>query len=145
MPPKHRRGPNASTNVRNEHFVDTSALIAFLDRSDSHHALFTRLFANPPALRTSSLVIVEAHGWFLRRYHRERALQFLAFVDTLPMQISSFDDAELKKATQYLKKFADQNLTIADAHGLALMVERRIMNCWSTDRHLALTGATLPI
>ena len=30
--------------------VDTSALIAFADRSDSHHPLFRRLFADPPAL-----------------------------------------------------------------------------------------------
>ena len=50
---------------RTEAYVDTSAFIAFLDRSDSHHALFRRLFADPPALVTSSLVVAEGHGWFL--------------------------------------------------------------------------------
>ena len=29
-------------------YVDTSALIAFADRSDSHHTLFRRLFSDPP-------------------------------------------------------------------------------------------------
>jgi predicted nucleic acid-binding protein len=40
-----------------EPYVDTSALIAFLDRSDSYHPLFRRLFASPPPLVTSALVI----------------------------------------------------------------------------------------
>ena len=58
---------------RTECYVDTSAFVAFLDRSDSFHALFRRL------LTTSSLVIAEGHGWFLRRYDQRRAIQFLAF------------------------------------------------------------------
>jgi hypothetical protein len=52
--------------------------VAFLDRSDSVHVLFVRLFAEPPALITSPLVISAGHGWFLRRHDRGRALQFLA-------------------------------------------------------------------
>jgi len=49
-------------------YVDTSAFIAFLDRSDSFHALFRRLFSAPPPLATSSLVVAPGPGWFLRRY-----------------------------------------------------------------------------
>jgi predicted nucleic acid-binding protein len=48
-----------------EAYVDTSALISFADRSDTYHALFRRLFADPPALITTALVIAEGHGWFL--------------------------------------------------------------------------------
>ena len=65
-----------------EGYVDTSALIAFLDRSDSHHLTFRALFADPPALLTTTLVIAEGHAWFLRRYDRTRALQFLALIET---------------------------------------------------------------
>ena len=65
-------------------YVDTSAFIAFMDRSDSFHALFRRLFSAPPPLATSSLVVAEGHGWFLRRYDRRRAIQFLAFIDVQP-------------------------------------------------------------
>lgn len=65
-------------------YIDTSAFIAFLDRSDSFHPLFRRLFAKPPALVTSALVIAEGHGWFLRRYGQRRAMQFLAFIGALP-------------------------------------------------------------
>jgi predicted nucleic acid-binding protein len=131
---------------KTECYVDTSAFIAFLDRSDSFHALFRRLFSAPPPLFTSSLVVVEGHGWFLRRYDRNRAIQFLAFMDALPgLTIRGFDTSELAKTGRIVKKLADQNLTLTDAHGLAIMRELRIGCCWSTDRHLGLDGVRLVI
>jgi predicted nucleic acid-binding protein len=129
-----------------ECYVDTSALIAFLDRSDSYHTLFRRLFSEPPPLVTSSLVVAEGHGWFLRRYDQRRAIQFLAFVDALPdLSIRGFDTSEMAKTSRVVKKFSDQRLTLADAHGLAIMREMRIGCCWSTDRHLGLHGVSLVI
>ena len=129
---------------RTECYVDTAAFIAFLDRSDSYHSLFRRLFSDPPPLATSSLVLAEGHGWFLRRYDQRRALEFLNFVETLPaLAIDAFDADAVKHSSRLLKKFDDQALTLADAHGLAVMADRRIASCWSTDRHMALTGATL--
>jgi predicted nucleic acid-binding protein len=129
---------------RTESYVDTSALIAFLDRSDSYHPLFKRLFSDPPPLVTSALVIAEAHGWFLRRYDQRRAIQLLNFIHELPsLNIVAFDDLGLAKAGLLVRKFSDQSLTLADAHGLAIMTAHRIKHCWSTDRHLGLTGAFL--
>jgi predicted nucleic acid-binding protein len=131
---------------KTECYVDTSALIAFLDRSDSYHALFRRLFSDPPPLVTSSLVIVEGHGWFLRRYDQRRAIQFLAFVAALPaLRTRGFDSSELAKTGQLVKKFFDQKLTLADAHGLAIMKEMQIRCCWSTDRRLGLQGVPLVV
>jgi predicted nucleic acid-binding protein len=132
------------TNQAGEVYVDTSALIAFLDRSDSHHPLFKRLFSVPPPLATSALVIAEGHGWFLRRYDQHRAIQFLSFLEELPaLLVQPFDVDELAGAGRLLRKFADQSLTLADAHGLLIMNEHRIPVCWSTDRHLGLTGVKL--
>jgi predicted nucleic acid-binding protein len=131
---------------RTECYVDTSAFIAFLDRSDSFHALFRRLFSAPPPLATSSLVVAEGHGWFLRRYDQHRAIQFIAFIDALTgLTIRGFDASELTKAGRIMKKFSCQNLTLADAHGLTIMRELRIGCCWSTDRHLGLDGVPLVI
>jgi predicted nucleic acid-binding protein len=131
---------------RHEAYVDTSALIAFLDRSDSFHPVFRRLFADPPPLVTSALVITEGHGWFLRRYDRYRAVQFLAFADAVTaLEVLPFDAAELSKSRRLLTTFEDQNLTLVDAHGLALMKDRHTSICWSTDRHLGLTGVRLAI
>jgi predicted nucleic acid-binding protein len=134
------------TEARLQAYLDTSSFIAFLDRSDSYHPVFLRLFASPPALVTSALVIAEGHGWFLRRYDSRRAAQFLAFLDALPsLTIQPFDAKELRKSRLMLGKFADQNLTLADAHGLVVMTDHRSSICWSTDRHLRLTGVELAI
>src|ERR1035438_2752254 len=100
---------------------------------DSYHSLFKRLFSDPRPLVTSALVIAEGHGWFLRRYDQIRAVQFLNFIDALtPLAIQSFDSRELIKAARIVKKFRDQSLTLADAHGLVLMTERRITDRKST-------------
>ena len=131
---------------KTECYVDTSALIAFLDRSDSYHAVFRKLFSAPPSLVTSALVVAEGHGWFLRRYDQNRALQFLAFIDVLkPLTIQPFDASDLGKASRVVKRFSDQKLTLADAHGLVIMSERRPASCWSTDRHLGLSGVPLAV
>ena len=124
-------------------YVDTSALIAFLDRSDSYHPLFVQLFSNPSPLLTTSLVIAEGHGWFLKRYDSFRALQFLSFIETL--DILKIENPNLKEGAKILRKFSDQRLTLTDACGLALMKSYAIKTCWSTDRHLSLTGVPIII
>lgn len=132
--------------MRTEAYVDTSALIAFADRTDTHHAAFRTLFADPPALVTTPLVIAEGHGWFLRRFDRTIALRFLALIDDLaPLEVVTVGPAEQAGAAELLRRFADQDLTLADAVGLHVMRARRVGSCWSTDRHLGLTGVPLAV
>jgi predicted nucleic acid-binding protein len=127
-------------------YVDTSALIAFADRSDSYHGLFRRLFSDPPALVTTALVVAEGHGWFLKRYDRTRALQFIAMIEDLaPLHLVGVGSAEQAGAIQLLRKFSDQDLSLTDAVGLHVMKAHRITECWTTDRHLGLTGVSLVV
>lgn len=133
--------------ARTDAYVDTSAFIAFVDASDTFHALFRRLFADPPAVVvTTSLVVAEGHGWFLRRFDRVRALQFLAMIDDMPfLDVRAVGARELEGAAAMLRRFAHQDLTLADAVGLHLLHDAAIASCWSTDRHLGLTGVPLAI
>ena len=125
-------------------YVDTSALIAFADRSDSHHTLFRRLFADPPELLTTTLVIAEGHGWFLRRYDRARALQFLAMIEAMtPLHVVAVGAEEQAAGVGLLRRFSDQDLTMADAVGLHVSTAHCVRAIWSTDRHLGLTGVPL--
>ena len=126
-------------------YVDTSAFIAFADRSDTYHPLFRRLFGEPPDLVTTTLVVAEGHGWFLKRYDRTLALQFLAMVESIPVELAPTGPSEQTGATRLLREFSDQDLTLTDAGGLFLMQKRRIQICWSTDFHLGLTGVPLVI
>jgi predicted nucleic acid-binding protein len=131
---------------KTEVYVDTSALIAFGDRSDTHHELFRRLFAQPPPLLTTALVVTEGHGWFLKRYDRTRALQFAAMIEEMPfLEVMAIAARELRAGTEILRRFTDQDLTLVDAVGLHVMAERRAATCWSTDFHLGLTGVPLVI
>jgi predicted nucleic acid-binding protein len=129
-----------------EAYVDTSALIAFVDRSDTYHPLFRRLFAEPPSLATTPLVIAEGHGWFLKRYDRTRALQFMALVEAMePLQILPAGEDEQAGGLSMLRRYRDQDLSLTDAVGLHLMKKLKVARCWSTDFHLGLAGARLAI
>ena len=131
---------------KTEAYVDTSALISLADRSDTHHALFRRLFADPPRLLTTTLVVAEGHGWFLKRYDSTRGLQFLAMVEAMtPLKILPVGPREQHGGTNIVRRFADQRLTLTDAVGLFLMQDRGVSTCWSTDFHLGLTGVPLVI
>ncbi len=132
--------------MRARSYVDTSAFIAFLDRSDSYHRVFARLFSDPPELITSPLVIAEGHAWFLKRYDSYRAIQFLNFIEELTvLSIIPLGNEELSSGVQLLRKFTDQELTLADALGLYVMEQQKIETCWSTDRHLSVTGVPLVV
>ena len=132
--------------ARIEAYVDTSALIAFADGSDTHHALFLRLFGEPPPLITTTLVVAEGHGWFLRRFDSSRALLFLAMIEAMgPLEVVGVGTREQKAGTGLLRRFSDQSLTMTDAVGLHVMSSRDIRSCWSTDFHLGLTGVPLII
>ena len=132
--------------TKTEAYVDTSALIAFADGSDTFHALFRRLFSDPPDLITTTLVIAEGHGWFLRRFDSSRALQFLAMVESMrPLRVLGVSAREQDAGAEMLRKYSDQALTMADAVGLHVMEKRQIKTCWSTDFHLGLTGVQLVI
>lgn len=136
----------SSTATKTEAYVDTSALIAFADRSDTYHPLFHRLFADPPKLVTTTLVVAEGHGWFLRRYDRFRALQFLGVFEEMKfLKVITVTQRDQQAAFSILRRYSDQNLTLTDAFGLHLMKARDIRLCWSTDFHLGLTSVPLVI
>lgn len=125
--------------------MDTSALIAFADRSDTYHTTFRRLFSEPPSLLTTALVVAEGHGWFLRRYDRSRALLFLAMIEDMPITVAPVGPAEQTAAAAVLRRFSDQDLTLTDAVGLHVMDAQGCRVCWSTDFHLGITGVPLVI
>lgn len=127
-------------------YVDTSALIALADRSDSHHPVFRRLFAEPPDLLTTTLVVAEGHGWFLRRYDRSRALQFLAMIEAMtPLHVIAVGAEEQAAGVGLLRRFSDQDLTMTDAVGLHISMTHRVDVIWSTDFHLGLAGVPLVV
>src|SRR5256885_10576932 len=109
----------SSMAKKTESYADTSAFIASADKSDSYHALFRRLFSEPPALLTSTMVVAEGHAWFLKRYDRTRALQFLAMIEEMRfLEAIPTGQRELDAAIAILRKFADQDRTLVRRNGI---------------------------
>lgn len=82
--------------------------------------------------------------WTLRS--RAGPLQFLAMIDDISfLTVRPVGTSDLRGATAALRRFGDQDLTLVDAVGLHLMGDGRAAACWSTDRHLGLTGVPLAI
>lgn len=132
--------------AKTEAYVDTSALIAFADRSDSYHHLFRRAFADPPPLITTPLVVAEGQAWFVRRFDSYRGLEFIAMVESMRfLKFVPITEKEITAGAAILRRFSDQDLTLVDSVGLHLMGARGIRSCWSTDFHLSLTGVALLI
>src|SRR5437763_16113753 len=112
----------SSMAKKTESYADTSAFIAFADKSDSYHALFKRLFSEPPTLLTSTMVVAEGHAWFLKRYDRTRALQFLAMIEEMRfLEIIPTGKRELNATIAILRKFSTTNLTLFIATCLGLI------------------------
>jgi predicted nucleic acid-binding protein len=140
-----RKSTKSSTARSREAYVDTSALIAFADRSDTYHALFRRMFGNPPPLVTTPLVVAEGHGWFLRRYDTAKGLQFMSMIESMPIIFVDVTADDIASASRILRRYSDQDLTLTDAVGLHVMALRKIKVCWSTDRHLGISKVPLVI
>jgi predicted nucleic acid-binding protein len=103
------------------------------------------LFADPPLLISTPLVVAEGHGWFLKRYDITKGLQFLSMIESMPLNILHIGSNEQEAAIAMMRKYSDQDLTLTDALGLHIMALRGIHLCWSTDFHLGLTRVPLAI
>jgi predicted nucleic acid-binding protein len=65
--------------------------------------------------------------------------------DMTPLRVFAVGEKEQTAATEMLRRFSDQDLTLTDAVGLHLMRAQRLRACWSTDFHLGLTGIPLVV
>ena len=65
--------------------------------------------------------------------------------DLTPLRVVGVGADEQAGGIQVLRKFSDQDLSLTDAVGLHVMKAHRITTCWTTDRHLGLTGVSLVV
>ena len=112
------------------------------------YALFDRDNASAVWQESRALTYGPSTGQTLKRSETEafygggRQTGCFSHRDTAIVDVGA---AGVKAATALLRRFGDQRLTLTDAVGLQLMKTRRIQTCWSTDRHLGLTGVPLVI
>jgi predicted nucleic acid-binding protein len=124
-------------------FLDSGIFIAFLDRSDRHHAAAVRLFAEPPRRwATSFAVVSETYGWFLQRLGEDAARAFRQVLAELPrFQLLPLTLEHHAAVLLKLERLRGHKLTYVDASSLVFLAALRIGEVWGTDRDLALEGA----
>lgn len=126
-------------------FVDTSAWYPLADVAHPDHeklaeALRVRTRQGVTVV-TSNLVVAECHGLLLGRAGRGIALTFLEAVRQSPNRIEHVTpEREDAAIDQWVRRFADQNLSLVDATSFAIMSELNIDEALTLDRHFATAG-----
>jgi predicted nucleic acid-binding protein len=126
-------------------FLDSGIFIAFLNRRDQWHEDAVALFkAKPARWYTSLLVVAEAYSWFLHRMGEESARTFTALLASLTgLKLFDVTGHHHRQVLATLDRFRGTKLTYVDASSLCFLKRYRIKLVWSTDHHLALTGARI--
>lgn len=128
-----------------ELFVDTSAWFPLADPTDAAHARVARALRTAVQqgrrIVTTNLVVAETHALLLRRVHRRAALAFVQEVGREPHAVvTSTPGLEIRAVREWLERFDDQDLSLTDAVSFTVMVERRITEALTQDRHFAVAG-----
>jgi predicted nucleic acid-binding protein len=128
-----------------ELLVDTSAWYPLADRAHPDHARLAEVLRDRVAggirIVTTNLLVAESHALLLRRAGRGAALRFLNEVVREPiLVVTSSPEIEARARDEWLKRYDDQDFTLADGVSFAVMTERGIGEALALDRHFATAG-----
>jgi predicted nucleic acid-binding protein len=96
--------------------VDTSALLAFFDRSEPDHEATTRaMLDSDEPLVVSPYVLAELDYLVATRHGKDAELAVLADLAAGAWELPAFDAADLAVAHRVIAQYADQAIGLADA------------------------------
>lgn len=129
-------------------FVDTSAWYAISDRADTNHpsavATLKRLASARARMVTTGHVLAELHRLMLHRSHRHVAAEAVRRIASTPrVEMVHADAADLDAALVWIDRFADQEFTLTDAIGFAVMDRLKVRRAFAYDRDFAVAGFDL--
>ena len=130
--------------------MDTSAWYPLSDLSHPDHervaAVLRTRVREGVAVVTTNLVVAETHALLLRRGGRQVALAFLEAIRKPPNRIEyTTPEREAAAIDRWLRRFADQRFSLADAVSFTVMRELGIDEALTLDRHFQTAGfATVP-
>ena len=126
--------------------LDTSGWFAALSPPEAGHAAARDCYADAvrrgQLLVTTQLVAAEMHTLILRWRGAEAGLLFLETVFESGSHLVLSADEELVGAalSRWLRRFADQPLSLADAVSFEVMRRERLTRALAFDRRFALAG-----
>jgi predicted nucleic acid-binding protein len=128
-----------------ELFVDTSAWYPLAVRSHPDHAALSAALRERVERRervvTSNLVVAESHALIMRRAGIAAGVRFVQLVRASPnVVVASTSELEDAAINDWLRRYADQPFSMADAVSFAIMASRGIRDALTLDRHFAIAG-----
>lgn len=131
-----------------EIFIDTGAWLALADKSDKLHVSATKAY--PLVLKQSSrvvttnLVVAETYNLIRRRLGYIAAIKYLESLRKSSHLIKIYANEILEiQAEETLRRYTDQDFSLADAVSFAVMRERGITKAFAFDHHFSVAGFTL--
>lgn len=130
-------------------FLDTSGWFAAISRREATYeparAAYSEQVLGGGILVTTALVITEMHVLLLRLGGPAAALSFLDALAADPThEVVDVDrDLRLTAVERWLRRFADQRLSLTDAVSFEVMTRRRLRRALTLDRHFAVAGFEL--
>lgn len=116
--------------------VDTSAVFALLDRSDTNHAVARETLEGLKKQRTKPLltnfIVAESHALLLSRLGAEIARRWL-MSNVWPIERVSEEDES--KATAIIGRYADKTFSYTDATSFAVMERLGLKTAFAFDPH----------
>lgn len=130
-------------------FLDTSGWFAALSPKEASHRAARKVYASwiegGVRLVTTNLVIAEMHILITRFRGGDDGVRFLDSVHQDATHDVVFVDRKLERAAidHWLRRFADQRLSLADAVSFEVMRARGIKQVLALDAHFTLAGFDL--
>jgi uncharacterized protein len=130
-------------------FIDTSAWIMLLNKSESGHQEAVRIYENLNriGLITSNLIIGETYTWLRIKTGFQAAFGFLQTIsrkaELRQIEIIYANALLEQQATLTLEKYADQRFSYADAVSFCIMQNLKIKKAFAYDQHFITAGFQL--
>jgi predicted nucleic acid-binding protein len=127
-------------------FLDTAGWFAALSPREAKHrpalAVYRKWIEAGDELVTTNLVIAEMQILLMRFRGPDEGLRFIDSVYQDPTHHVVFVDRELERAAvdQWLRRYRDKRLSLADAVSFEVMRARRIRRALTLDDHFTLAG-----
>lgn len=127
-------------------FVDTSVIVALLNRNDAlHHrakTIILKLENERVSLVITNYIRLETHALLMQRAGSDLAIKFLEDKTWYVEWVSEEDE---NKALELLKKYNDKRFSLTDAASFVIMSRLNINEAFTFDRHFQQYGWTVLI
>jgi len=135
-----------------EAFADTSALYAFIDRSDANHPAAReavgRLIRAGRRIVTTDYIVAEAVNLTNARAGSVAATRVLDLLEqSAGIQVEWIGVERFEAAKKFFRKHSDHRYSFTDCTSFVVMRELRLVEALTTDRHFIEAGfrALLPV